>query len=155
MLLSSIILCAQQVESETILSVNSYERNAKTILFEKKISDNNITFILKAENQSSKDFTKCKWISSFSKEEIMYFVDILDGLEVSSSVESSLFNVVSKKKKIKVEIKNTKCTSQHKTYYFQESCKRVLSFVFLSSETPKIVEALKKSADSVVYARKL
>ena len=36
-------------------------------------------------SKSSKDFTKCKWITSMSKEELMYFVDGLESLVPASS----------------------------------------------------------------------
>ena len=153
-ILSSIVLFAQGLTKKHIISINTYEKNEKTILFEKQTSDNSISFALKAENKSSKDFAKCKWITSLSKEELMYFVDALEALEVGSSLESSLFNFVYKKNKIKIKIKDTKCTSEHKTYYFQQSCNRILSFVILPNEVPKILSALKQTIREIEYVSK-
>ena len=151
---SSFMLFAQGPTTQNIISINTYEKNKKTILFKKQTSGNSISFVLKAENQSSKDFTKCKWITPLSKEELIYFIDELESLEVGSSTESSLFNFVYKKKKIKIQIKNTKCTSEHKIYYFQQSCNRILSFVILANEAPEILSALKQTIREVKYVSK-
>ena len=79
-----------------------------------------------------------------SQDQLIYFVDVLENLEVGSSVESRLFNFVYKKNKIKIYINDSRCTSEHKTYYFQESCKRRLSFVILEDEKSEITSALKR-----------
>ncbi|MEC9208824.1 MAG: hypothetical protein VX762_00165 [Bacteroidota bacterium] len=153
-ILSSILLFPQELIKKYIISINTYEKNAKTILFEKQILDNSISFVLKAENKSSKDFAKCKWITSLSKEELMYFIDALEALEVGSSLESSLFNFVYKKNKIKIQIKDTKCTSEHKMYYFQKSCNRMLSFVILPNEVPNMLSTLKQTIREIEYVSK-
>ena len=99
---SSFLLFAQQIITKSIISFNTHERNSKTVLFEKQDLDHNINFLLKAENKTSKDFTKCKWITSLSQDQLIYFIDVLENLEAGSSVESRLFNFVYKKNKIKI-----------------------------------------------------
>ena len=153
-ILSFIALFSQEIITKDIISFNTDERNEKTILFEKQDSDDKISFLLKAENKSSKDFTKCQWITSLSKEELIYFIDVLENLQVGSSVESSLFNVVFKKNKIKIQVKDSRCTSEHKIYYFQESCKRKLSFVILQDKKLEITSALKKALREIEYVSK-
>ena len=128
-ILISSLLFGQALITKNILSINTNEKNVKTILIKKQILRNAISFLLTAENHSSKDITKCKWIASLSKEELIFFVDALEHLEAGSSLESSVFNFVYKKNKIKIYINDVKCTSEHKTYYFQKSCNRNLSFV--------------------------
>ena len=151
---SSVVLFAQTVTTKNIISINTYEKNVKTILFQKQTSDNKISFILKAENNSSKEFTQCKWITTLSKDELIYFVDALEALEVGSSLKSSLFNFFYEKNKIKIQIKNSKCTSGHKMYYFQESCNRALSFVILANEASKIVSFLKQTIREIEHVSK-
>lgn len=151
---SSVVLFAQGITTKEIISIDTYGKNVKTILFEKKTSENSISFALKAENKSSKDFAKCKWITSLSKEELMCFVDALEDFEVASSLENSLFNFIYKKNKIKIQIKDTKCTSEHKVYYFQKSCNRALSFIILANEIPEIISGLKQSIREIEYVSK-
>jgi hypothetical protein len=151
---SSVFLFAQFTKTKAILSVNTHEKNIKRILFAKEISSSNTSFFLKAENESSKDFTKCKWITLLSKEELMYFADGLESLEPSSSYENSLFRFVYKKNKIKVYIKDSKCTSEHRMYYFQKSCNRRLAFIILPYQVSEIVYDLRQALREIEYVRK-
>lgn len=139
---------------QEIISVKTHDTNSKNILFEKETLENDISFILKAENQSSKDFTKCKWITLLSVEELMDFLDVLENIEIGSSVENSVFKISYRKNKIKFHIKNTKCTSDHKVYYFQKSCKRELSFIILPDETSEVISALKQAISETNYVIK-
>ena len=153
-ILSFIALFSQEIITKDIISFNTNERNEKTILFEKQSLDDKILFFLKAENKTSKDFTKCQWITSLSKEELIYFIDVLENLQVGSSVENPLFNFIYKKNKIKIQIKDSRCTSEHKIYYFQQSCKRRLSFVILEEKTVEITSALKQALREIEYVSK-
>ena len=64
------------------------------------------------------------------------------------------FNFIYKKNKIKIQIKDTRCTSEHKIYYFQQSCKRRLSFVILEDKRVKITSALKQVLREFEYVSK-
>jgi hypothetical protein len=154
-LISSFFLSfGQENITKDVLRINTHERNSKNILFEKKTSVDDISFVLKAENQSTKDFTKCKWITLLSAEELIDFLDVLENIDIGSSVENSVFKIAHKKNRIKVQIKNTKCTSEHKVYYFQQSCKRELSFIILPNETSEIISVLKKTIVEINYVIK-
>jgi hypothetical protein len=148
------VLFGQVKITKEIISINTHERNKKTILFEKTVSDNKIAFVLKAENKSSKDFAKCKWITLLSKEELMFFVDALENLEIGSSFDSPLFSFVSKKNKVRIFINDTKCTSEHKMYYFQQSCNRKLSFILLKDNISNIVASLNQTIRDFEYVSK-
>ncbi|MEC7646703.1 MAG: hypothetical protein VX689_04385, partial [Bacteroidota bacterium] len=89
---TSSLLFGQVLITKNILSINTNDKNIKTILIEKQTSQNDISFILTAENQSSKDITKCKWITSLSKEQLIFFIDALKHLKADSSLENSIFN---------------------------------------------------------------
>ena len=151
LIFSFVLLFGQGKVTQYIISIITHEKNSKKILFEKETSDHDISFVLKAENQSSKDFTKCKWITLFSVEELIDFLDVLENIDIGSSVESSVFKIIYKKNRIKVEIKNTKCTSEHKVYYFQKSCNRALSFIILPNETSEIISVLKQTITEINY----
>jgi len=148
------MLFGQTLKQEKIISVNTSEKNTKEILFSKRISDSKVSFILKAENISSKDFTKCQWISSFSREELILFINELEALEAGASLENSIFSITYKKKKIKIKIKDTKCIGEHKTFYFQESCNRSLSFILLPHNIAEITIPLKDVLNEINYANK-
>tara|TARA_B000000437_G_C11621641_1_gene295667 strand:- start:60 stop:548 length:489 start_codon:yes stop_codon:yes gene_type:complete len=150
----SVFLFAQFITTKEILRINTYEKNIKDILFAKEVSNIQTSFLLKAENKSSKDFTKCKWITSMSKEELMYFADGLESLVPASSSENKLFRFVYKNDKIKIHIKESKCTSEHRMYYFQKSCNRKLSFVILPNQVSQIVSDLRKAIKEIHYVRK-
>ena len=151
---SSVFLFAQFTKTKEIISVNTHEKNIKTIVFAKEMSVSNTSFFLEAENESSKDFTKCKWITLLSKDELMYFTDGLESLEPSSSSENSLFRFVYKKNKIKIYIKDSKCTSEHRMYYFQKSCNRRLAFIILPYQVSEIVSDLRQALREIDYVRK-
>ena len=101
---SSVVLFSQEIITKDIVSINTKEKNSKTILFAKKISNNKTSFILEANNKTSKDYSKCKWVTDISSGELKYFVDELVALEPGISFESSLFHIIYKKDKIKVSI---------------------------------------------------
>ena len=69
----SFILNAQETLTKDIIAFNTIEKDEKTILFSKQTTSNNINYIVKAENKTSKDFNKCKWVSSLTREKLKYF----------------------------------------------------------------------------------
>jgi len=145
---SSVVLFSQEIITKDIVSINTKEKNSKTILFAKKISNNKTSFILEANNKTSKDYSKCKWVTDISSGELKYFVDELVALEPGISFESSLFHIIYKKDKIKVKFLDTKCTSEHKTHYFQESCKRTLQFVLSPQQSITLSSSINKELNN-------
>ena len=142
---SNIILCQNEVK-ENLVTFNTKERNQKIITFYKNYEIENKSYLLEADNITSKEFVKCKWIKLLSAKDILYFTDLLKYIEPGSKVENNLFTIKHKKNKIIIKVNNSKCTSEHKMYYFQESCKRELTFVILPSEIQDIISALYLSA---------
>ena len=145
---TSLLVQSQTTITKDIVSITTQEKNSKTILFTKKISNNKTSFVLKVNNETSKDYSKCKWVTDVSDGELKYFVDELVALELGMSFECSLFHLVHKKNKIKVKFIDTKCTSEHKTYYFQESCKRTLQFVLLPQQVLTLNSSINKELDN-------
>ena len=143
-ILSPMLLFSQIQKTKTIITFDTVDRNTKSILFAKKKTGDNISYVLSAENKTSKDFAKCKWLTSISKKEIRSLINALETLEKDSSIESDIFNLAYNKNKITVQIKQTKCTSEHKTYYFQKSCKRALSFIILPDIASELLTKLNK-----------
>ena len=141
-LFSSVVLLAQAVITENIISIDTYEKNAKTILFAKQFTNSNTSFLLKAKNETSKDYNGCKWVSTLSKDEIEYFVDALEVIELGTDFECSLFKLKFKKDILNIQFNNTRCTSEHKTHYFQKSCKRSLSFILKLNQLNMLIDKL-------------
>ena len=154
LIFSFFISSTQDVRLTNIASVKTHEKNKKKIFFEKQVIGSNTSFLLKAENNSSKDFTKCKWVTSFSKKQFLHFINQLDNLEPGSSTENSLFSIIYKKNKIKIYIKDTKCTSEHKMYYFQKSCSRKLKFTILEGDILELITTLRSSVNELNYVTK-
>tara|TARA_B100000902_G_C27193411_1_gene855124 strand:- start:608 stop:1054 length:447 start_codon:yes stop_codon:yes gene_type:complete len=136
------VLLAQEVIIKDIISIDTHEKNAKTILFAKKVANSSTSFLLKAKNETSKDYSKCMWESTFSKDEIEYFVDALEVIELGTEFECHLFKLKYKKDKLNVHFNDTKCTSEHRIYYFQKSCKRSLSFVLKTDQLDFLINKL-------------
>ena len=150
----TISVFTQGVTTSTITSINSLERNSKIIFFFKQGNNNNTSFLLKAMNESSKDFTKCKWTTSLTHSELSLFVNKLDLLEEGEDFDCSSFRINSRKKKVVINIHDTKCTSEHKTFYFQESCNRKLTFSLRVDQISILIKDLRKSLDEEQLVKK-
>jgi hypothetical protein len=146
-LLITISVFSQGVTTSKITSINTLERNSKTIFFFKQANNDNTSFLLKAMNESSKDFTKCKWMTSLTHSELALFVNKLDVLEEGVDFDCSSFRVKYRKNKVVINIHNTKCTSEHKTFYFQESCNRKLTFSLKVDQISILIKELQKSLE--------
>ena len=143
----SFILNAQETLTKDIIALNTIEKNKKTILFSKQTTSNNINYILKAQNKTSKDFNKCKWVSSLTQKELEYFAVTLAKIKQGEIIETNFFTLKSKNNRVRVYFNNTKCTSEHKTHYFQKSCNRELSFIVQQSQIEKLTKALTKDVE--------
>jgi hypothetical protein len=143
----TISVLSQAITTSKITCINTLERNSKTIFFLKLASSSNISFLLKAMNESSKDFTKCKWITSLTHSELSLFVNKLDLLENGEDFDCSAFRINYRKNKVVINIHDTKCTSEHKTFYFQESCNRKLTFSLRADQISILIKDLQKSLE--------
>jgi len=143
----TISVLSQGITTSKITSINTLERNSKTIFFFKQANNNNTSFLLKAMNESSKDFTKCKWITSLTHSELSLFVNKLDLLENGVDFDCSSFRINYRKNKVVINIHDTKCTSEHKTFYFQESCNRKLTFSLRADQISILIKDLQKSLE--------
>ena len=143
----TISVLPQGITTSKITSINTLERNSKTIFFFKQANSNNTLFLLKAMNESSKDFTKCKWITSLTHSELSLFVNKLDLLENGVDFDCSSFRINYRKNKVVINIHDTKCTSEHKTFYFQESCNRKLTFSLRADQISILIKDLQKSLE--------
>ena len=143
----TISVLSQGITTSKITSINTLERNSKKIFFFKQANNNNTSFLLKAMNESSKDFTKCKWITSLTHSELSLFVNKLDLLENGVDFDCSSFRINYRKNKVVINIHDTKCTSEHKTFYFQESCNRKLTFSLRVDQISILIKDLQKSLE--------
>jgi hypothetical protein len=146
-LLITISVLSQAITTSKITCINTLERNSKTIFFLKQVSSSNTLFLLKAINESTKDFTKCKWITSLTHSELSLFVNKLDLLENGEDFDCSSFRINYRKNKVVINIHDTKCTSEHKTFYFQESCNRKLTFSLRADQISILIKDLQKSLE--------
>ena len=133
---------SQSVITRKIFAFETLERNSKTIQISKQTQDEGFSYILIAENETSKDYVSCIWKTEISINELALFAKMLKELSVGDSYESNLFDLDCNKNKVKVKFKKTKCISDHKTFYFQESCNRSLNFVIYEKQIEEIVKEL-------------
>jgi hypothetical protein len=138
----TISVFSQSVITSKIVAFETLEKNSKIIQIAKRIQGESVSYILKAENKTSKDYISCKWRTEIFINELALFAKMLKELNVGDSYESNLFGLEFKKNKIKVKFKKTKCISDHKTFYFQESCNRSLHFVIYEKQIEGIVKEL-------------
>ena len=142
------VLLSQENKIEIITSFETSEKNAKTIILAKEEKSNSINFGVIAENKSTKEYTKCKWVASITLKQLDFLMNSLESIEEIKLVENSVFKIKKKKGKIAITVKNTKCTSEHKLYKFQKKCNRELKFVIKNNNIQQILADLKKSSYS-------
>ncbi|MAW20971.1 MAG: hypothetical protein CMD16_01075 [Flavobacteriales bacterium] len=147
-IISSISLFSQEIITKEIFTLQTKEKNSKTILFSSQERSQDFYYIIKAKNETSKDFSKCKWLSRLSVGDFMYFLDALASIEEGSTFECSLFLLKYKNNKLNIKFNKTKCTSEHKTHYFQKSCNRSLNFVLYESQIKDIINKLQENLDN-------
>jgi len=145
--LCSFILSAQETVTRDLITFNTIEKNKKIILFSKQTTSNNIHYVLNAQNKTSKDFNKCKWVSYLTKKELEYFAVTLAKIKQGEIIETNFFTLKSKNNRVRVYFNNTKCTSEHKTHYFQKSCNRELSFTVQQSQIEELTKTLTKDVE--------
>ena len=151
--LCSFLLSAQEILTKDIIAFNTIEKNEKTILFSKQTTSNIINYVLNAENKTSKDFNKCKWVSRLTKKELEYFAVTLLKINERETIETNFITLKFKNEKIHVYFKNTKCTSEHKTHYFQQSCNRELSFIVEKTQIEELTKTLIKDIEQDVLVK--
>ena len=152
LLLCSFILNAQETLTKNIIAFNTIEKNEKTILFSKQTTSNSINYVLSAENKTSKDFNKCKWVSYLTKKELESFSVTLVNIKQGETIETNFVTLKAKNNRVYIHFNNTKCTSEHKTHYFQKSCKRKLSFIVQQNQIKELTKTLTKDIEQYILA---
>ena len=119
-----------QIVTKEFFQVQTADKNAKTIIFQKQYIDLNESFLITAFNKSSNDFTKCTWEVELSidclKELYLALSEI--NFDDNSQVIYKNISVKVKKGKVRVSFLNSSCLNEHSISYFQKSCNRELSF---------------------------
>ena len=73
----TIALLSQENKIEIVTSFETSEKNAKTIILAKEEKSNSINFGVIAENKSTKEYRKCKWVTSITLKQL----DLMNSLE--------------------------------------------------------------------------
>jgi len=146
-------MSAQETLNKDIITFNTIEKNEKTILFSKQTTSNSINYVLNVKNKNSKYFNKCTWVSRLTKKELEYFAVTLLKINERETIETNFITLKFKNEKIHVYFKNTKCTSEHKTHYFQQSCNRELSFIVQKNQIEELTKTLIKDIEQDVLVK--
>ena len=148
--LCSFVMSAQETLSKEIIAFNTIEKNEKTILFSKQTTGNSINYIVSAKNKTSKDFNKCKWISLLTKQQLECFSITLSKIKQGEEIETNFFALKAKNNRVYIHFNDTKCTSEHKTHYFQKSCNRELVFVVQEYQIQELTKTLTQDVEQEI-----
>ena len=126
---SSFSISGQIVKKE-FFQIQTADKNAKTIIFQKQSIDFNESFQITAFNKSSNDFTKCSWEVDLSIDCLKELYLALSEINFDDNSQVIYKNICVKVKKgrVRVSFLNSICLNEHSISYFQKSCKRELSF---------------------------
>ena len=150
LLLVSFVLSAQKTTIRDIITFNTIEKNKKTVIFSKKSTSYNINYMLSAKNKASKDFSNCKWISYLTKKELKGVAVMLAKIKQGEVIKTNLLTLKAKNNRVDICFNDTRCTSEHKTHYFQKSCKRELSFIVRQDQIKELSNVLTKEIEQDV-----
>ena len=119
-----------QIVTKEFFQIQTADKNAKTIIFQKQSIDLNESFLITAFNKSSNDFTKCSWEVKLSIDCLKELHQTLSEINFddNSQITYKDFSVKVKKGRVRVFFLNSSCLNEHSISYFQKSCKRELSF---------------------------
>ena len=151
LILCSFVLGAQNFEKENLVSFNTVEKNNKEVIISAISEKENKYFLLSAQNQSNKEYRKCYWELSLTKNRLQRFINELDAVEHTlvdnKDINSSFFKIDNVKKGIKVQFLNTRCSYDHKTHYFQKSCNRQLTFIVTEEQKSTLINQIYNNID--------
>ena len=96
------VLLSQENKIEIITSFETSEKNAKTIILAKEEKSNSINFGVIAENKSTKEYTKCKWVASITLKQLDFLMNSLESIEEIKLVENSVFKIKKRKERLQL-----------------------------------------------------
>jgi len=146
----SVFIIAQNTFVKEIFSTQTMERNKKSILLNKKIKDSEETYLLKARNHTSKDFSGCEWESVIKQNDFHELISALSSLELDSEFENINFKLRSVRNKVYFYFNHTKCKGGHKTHYFQKKCSRLLSFFLTMEQVDLLIKSIEREEENTV-----
>ena len=98
------VLLSQENKIEIITSFETSEKNAKTIILAKEEKSNSINFGVIAENKSTKEYTKCKWVASITLKQLDFLMNSLESIEEIKHLKISIYAITVKNTKVLVNI---------------------------------------------------
>lgn len=98
--------------------------------------------IMKRERE---DIQKCKWKVELDKKKTLKLILELENVmeNKTKNSEGNFYKIIRKKDKIKLIFKNSKCTSEHKLYYFQKDCNKEFIMKMSITEYKKLIFSLR------------
>jgi len=118
-----------QIVTKEFFQIQTSDKNAKTIIFQKQSINLNESFLITAFNKSSNDFTSCSWEVKLSIDCLKELYQALSKINLDNSkIRYKNLSVKVKKGRVRIAFFNSTCLNEHSISYFQKSCKRELSF---------------------------
>jgi len=147
----SIFTFAQKVTKE-LMRIQSSEKNSKTIVFCKQSVSSQNSFLIKAKNESSSEYTNCTWEVQLSINKMKQLHQTLSqvNFEENNNVTYKKFSIKVKKGRVKIIFFDSSCNKEHSTYYFQESCNKELSFVLFPEQINSFVQVFDEELNNII-----
>ena len=128
--------------SKEIFKLEFSKLNTKRLLVTQNQNNN---YVFKSYNKEKQDIQKCKWKVELNKNKILKLI-----LEIENVMENKIkksegyfYKINRKKNKIIVIFKKSKCTSDHKIYYFQKDCNKEFIIKMNITECQKLIFSLR------------
>lgn len=142
-----------EISSEKIIDFKTIERNKKNVSFFQENNHLTPSFIISANNGKSKEFRRCKWETKLDFDLMNSFIQKLELIDINKekSIQYNNFLINVKRNKVRIQFVNSRCTQQHKTHYFQESCSKQFSFRLSLDQKNELVSKLTNILNNQEY----
>ena len=125
-----------------IFKVEFSEFNNKRLIVTQNQNNN---YIFSSYNKEKQDIQNCNWKVELDKKKILKLTHEIESvIENKTKIsEGYFYKIFRKKDKIKLIFKNSKCTSEHKLYYFQKDCNKEFTMKMSITEYKKLIFSLR------------
>jgi len=150
----SVSVFGQKITTE-LMRIQSVEKNLKTIIFSKQIVASQNNFLIKARNESSAEYTNCKWEVKLSENKMKKFHEALSEInfDEKNDYDYGNFSIKIRNYRLKVSFHNSSCSSKHATHLFQKACNRELEFVLFPEQINSFVQAFEGVLNNLIVEK--
>ena len=128
--------------SKEIFKLEFSKFNTKRLIVTQNQNNN---YVFSSYNEEREDIQKCKWKVELDKKKTLKLILELENVmeNKTKNSEGNFYKIIRQKDKIKLIFKNSKCTSEHKLYYFQKECNKEYIMKMSITEYKKLIFSLR------------